>query len=372
MKEKMNYLFNFLKQKVNKDTFKKDSVQRAIKLTICGAFIFALILQLVSCLFGPIAASAYYNDYAQTAQVIVVDELPTIDIDDNAIYMISGSDDDNSIVGTWVLNENPSSVSTPVNYNITVVYKDISYNAFTLRGNWLMFQQSVETVGSTVSFFTNDEGSSSFEYMYVNQYLSGQTNLYAKNVLTNRIFYIAGGTDINNVNFITWLEANATKQGDSGSGSSVITYYVHYNDTWFDTDNISTAVTFLNYRINDPAIVNTLDVLLDGYTGSFDSLVDMLNSTNYQEYEDLIHYYRNEAYNNGASDSLVLNFFGNMLSGVVSAIDNIRIYEEVLDDNDTPSDPSDDTVFYISIWTILCSILLLMLIIALLKVWRGG
>lgn len=151
---------------------------------------------------------------------------------------------------------------------------------------------------------------------------------------------------------------------------------------------------FINYGSggggSTPTVCPTLPEMLQDYTGTFDSIVDMLNTRNYDQYEMYVEEAKQAArdagkqeglqegfligkdagymegevdgfqdgYNKGASDQLVKGFFGNLFSGIIEAFEKVEFY--------------NDGTLVINFWTIFCSVVILSIIIILLKVWRGG
>lgn len=163
----------FLTQKLNKDSFKDKKVIRAIKLTLCGALIFALMIQAFGCFFAPMAAYAA-EDY--------------------------------SIVGTWVFNDvlqpYPSTNNVTINVDFSAVKNDGNvqqYNTF-----FVQYAQQY-SYGDTWSFY----------YRLVNgDSITANVLAYATHTQNWGIGkYITFNNDVDDVTFKTWLKANAVKQG---------------------------------------------------------------------------------------------------------------------------------------------------------------
>lgn len=77
----------------------------------------------------------------------------------------------------------------------------------------------------------------------------------------------------------------------------------------------------------------------------------------------------NSGLNKGQSDTFTKNFFTDFLGGVVEAIDSIHLYEHI---REIDGGVSTVVEWYISPWTIFTSMICLIVVIIILKVWLGG
>lgn len=181
-------------------------------------------------------------------------------------------------------------------------------------------------------------------------------------------FYRSDGSYIQTIYFgddtsdIITLDTNQT-----------VDVYIEQSSSPYELDNYTRRIYLPKYDIDA--------AWREGYDLGYDQGYDAGNNVGYNQglnqgkqegYEEGYEDGEYIGYSKGTSDELVRGFFGNMLGGIIDALDSIRFYEETISDNNTPSDTSDDVTFHISVWTILCSIVILGFILALLKVWRGN
>lgn len=253
--------------------------------------------------------------------------------------------EDDNIIGTWVFNDTidlsqfTSSVTYTVEFtdNLGNFYDTITFSSTTIKYANGIFAPVIAYRNPTV-----DDG--------------GWVEIYYQTII---IEYI---DDISSFGLL--LSSIATKLGDDTGGDdtggddttcpTLEELLQDYTGTFSDIVGMLNTTNYQEYIDSFP----TLPELLHDYTGSFDSIVDMLNSKNYDEYSEFIEYKYNEGFAAGASDDFVNGFFGNMLTGAVRAIDAIVIYR------------SGD--FYISVWTVLTTVVITSFMLGLLKIWRGG
>lgn len=168
-----------LTDRVSKDSLKSPTFKKWLKRVLCLVCIFSLALQLTLCCI-PMYASAQEND---------------------------------SIVGTWVFND-----------NVIVTYDLLQYVNYKID---FTFHNSNNIVrnGNAINITIDSSQPSDTNNVYVGQtvekitfYLTGGgINIVYKDGSwqsaydTRNIIEITGGVDINNSIFISWLKANATK-----------------------------------------------------------------------------------------------------------------------------------------------------------------
>lgn len=155
-----------LTDKVTKESIRSPEFKRWLKVVLAAVCIFSLIFQFSTCVFTGL------NVYAA---------------------------EDDSIIGTWVFNHSIVFPSTNEDYYIDFTsYLNsgggspyYSFSAFSLRVGYM-------------SFYITEGVTNPFNLI---SYYNGEASNY-----WNYVVNITGGADINNIDFVTWLRSNATKQ----------------------------------------------------------------------------------------------------------------------------------------------------------------
>lgn len=133
----------------------------------------------------------------------------------NSEYLlVTLTQDSESIVGTWVLNEQPV-IDVNKFYNIDFEVNGIAGTSFATRilGSEKYVNLTFSSGGDITYYAKYDTTTFGVEQAFIRFYRG--TTSYVNKTTTDgialRTITITGGADINNETFIAWLKANATK-----------------------------------------------------------------------------------------------------------------------------------------------------------------
>lgn len=159
--------------------------------------------------------------------IIDVDELPTSDIDTSKYYRMGDAlyKVKNTAVGTWLLNESLNSDSgIYAEVDISVTFSSLSFVVFAFSttgagARSLSIGANDSTLYPTrLVYYGTGTGyhdvSLSGRYVQIRSGSSSTVDYSYDKTVEYRTITITGGTDAENPDLISWLNSNATRQGD--------------------------------------------------------------------------------------------------------------------------------------------------------------